>query len=55
MVKDLVNGECFRADHLLKDSMERLKSDSKCSADKAKEYNEVITRVRGHTHIGCRV
>ena len=46
MVKDLVNGECFRADHLLQDNMERLSSDPKCTPEKSKEYAEVITKVR---------
>ncbi len=48
MVKDLVNGECFRADHLLTDNMERMTSDPKCIPEKAKEYAEVVTKVRSH-------
>lgn len=45
MVKDLGTGECFRADHLLKDHVEQLNSDPKCTPEKAKEYSEVVTKV----------
>ena len=45
MVKDLVTGDCFRADHVLKDHLEQLTSDPKCTPEKAKEYAEVITKV----------
>ena len=48
MVKDLKNDECFRADHLLRDHMEHLISDPKCTPEEAKEYAEVITKVRPH-------
>ena len=45
MVKDLVTGDCFRADTLLKDYLERLIADSKCTASQATEYTEVIVKV----------
>lgn len=45
MVKDLVNGECFRADHLLKDHLEQLTSNPKCTPEQTKEYAGVITKV----------
>ena len=45
MVKDLVTGECFRADHLLKDHLDQLNSDPKCTPEKSKEYSEVVTKV----------
>lgn len=54
MVKDKVTGECFRADHLLKDHLEQLTSDPKCTPEKAKEYAEVITKViatPSHAHL----
>ena len=47
MVKDLVNGEHFRADHLLRDYLEQLTSDPKCTPELAKEYADVVTKVRG--------
>ena len=53
MVKDLENGECFRADHLLKDTMERLTSEPKCTPEKAKEYAEVITKVSLYSRRAC--
>ncbi len=45
-MKDLTTGECFRADHLLKDHLEKLSADPKCTQDKKQEYSAVITRVR---------
>lgn len=48
MVKDLKNGECFRADHLLEDTMKKMTSDPECTPEKAKEYAEVITQVGLH-------
>ena len=50
VVKDLVNGVCFWADHLLKNSLERLTSDPSCTPDKAEEYAEAINKVRGQAH-----
>ena len=46
MVKDVITGECFRADHLLTQSLEKMASDSKCAADKRAEYDEVIRQVQ---------
>ncbi|XP_032821030.2 glycine--tRNA ligase [Petromyzon marinus] len=45
MVKDLKNGECFRADHLLKAHLEKLMSDKKCSEEKKAEMKNVITQM----------
>uniref|UniRef100_A0ACB8FWJ2 Uncharacterized protein n=1 Tax=Sphaerodactylus townsendi TaxID=933632 RepID=A0ACB8FWJ2_9SAUR len=45
MVKDVVNGECFRADHLLKAHLQKLMSDKKCSAEKKAEMEGVITQL----------
>lgn len=45
MVKDLVTGDCFRADHLLKDHLEQLTFNPKCTPEQAKEYADVITKV----------
>ncbi|KTG43837.1 hypothetical protein cypCar_00027237, partial [Cyprinus carpio] len=45
MVKDVKNGECFRADHLLKAHLQKLMSDKKCTAEKKTEMDGVITQV----------
>ena len=45
MVKDVVTGECFRADHLLTQSLEKLIDDPKCEADKKAEYEDVVRQV----------
>lgn len=47
MVKDLVSGEFFRADHLLKNHLEQLISDPKCTPQQAKECADVIVQVTG--------
>ena len=45
MVKDVKTGECFRADHLLEDHLEKLAADPKCAQEKIKEYKDVIAKV----------
>ena len=45
MVKDEVTGECFRADHLLEDVMEKLMSDPKCALEKKDEYKLIKNQV----------
>ncbi|KAM4028610.1 LOW QUALITY PROTEIN: glycine--tRNA ligase [Anomaloglossus baeobatrachus] len=45
MVKDVKNGECFRADHLLKAHLQKLMSDKKCSAEKKAEMESVLTQM----------
>ncbi|KAI4570478.1 hypothetical protein MJG53_006463 [Ovis ammon polii x Ovis aries] len=45
MVKDLKNGECFRADHLLKAHLQKLMSDKKCSAEKKSEMESVLAQL----------
>ena len=58
MVKDLTTGECFRADHVLKDHLEKLAAEPKCTPDKNQEYNAVMTKVRSvrgrHEHTMCQ-
>ena len=46
-MKDLTSGECYRADHLLKDHLEKLSAEPKCTSEKKQEYSMVITKVRG--------
>lgn len=45
MVKDEKTGECFRADHLLEQHMEKLCADAHCSAEKRKEYDAIARQV----------
>lgn len=45
MVKDLLNGECFRLDHLIKAHLEKLLSDKTITPDTRKEYEDIITKV----------
>ncbi|KAG7523723.1 glycine-tRNA ligase [Solea senegalensis] len=49
MVKDVKNGECFRADHLLKAHLQKLMSDKKCAAEKKAEMDDVITQMDNYT------
>uniref|UniRef100_A0A4W6DCN8 Glycine--tRNA ligase n=1 Tax=Lates calcarifer TaxID=8187 RepID=A0A4W6DCN8_LATCA len=49
MVKDVKNGECFRADHLLKAHLQKLMSDKKCTAERKAEMEEVITQMDNYT------
>uniref|UniRef100_A0A8C4KUT9 Glycine--tRNA ligase n=1 Tax=Dromaius novaehollandiae TaxID=8790 RepID=A0A8C4KUT9_DRONO len=46
MVKDVKNGECFRADHLLKAHLQKLMSDKKCTAEKKAEMENVLTQLK---------
>ncbi|KAM8823103.1 glycine--tRNA ligase [Spinachia spinachia] len=49
MVKDVKNGECFRADHLLKAHLQKLMSDKKCAAEKKDEMEQVTTQMDNYT------
>ncbi|XP_034024851.1 glycine--tRNA ligase [Thalassophryne amazonica] len=49
MVKDVVNGECFRADHLLKAHLQKLMSDKKCTAERKAELEDVITQMDNYS------
>ncbi|CAL8324737.1 unnamed protein product [Boreogadus saida] len=49
MVKDVKNGECFRADHLLKAHLQKLQADKKCAAEKKAEMEEVVTQMDNFT------
>ena len=52
MVKDMKTGECFRADHLLEDHLEKLAADPKCPQDKIKEYKDIIAKVSHVIKVG---
>nr|XP_006012413.2 PREDICTED: glycine--tRNA ligase [Latimeria chalumnae] len=45
MVKDVKNGECFRADHLLKAHLQKLMSDKKCPAERKEEMENVLMQL----------
>uniref|UniRef100_A0AAF5DGK9 Glycine--tRNA ligase n=2 Tax=Strongyloides stercoralis TaxID=6248 RepID=A0AAF5DGK9_STRER len=47
MVKDVKTGECFRADHLIKNHAEKLISDKKTSSELKEELNDVLNRLDG--------
>ncbi|EFO98015.1 CRE-GARS-1 protein [Caenorhabditis remanei] len=47
MVKDVKNGECFRADHLIKNSIEKLMNDKKVSAEMKKDGEDALARLEG--------
>uniref|UniRef100_A0A146P442 Glycine--tRNA ligase n=1 Tax=Fundulus heteroclitus TaxID=8078 RepID=A0A146P442_FUNHE len=49
MVKDVKNGECFRADHLLKAHLQKLISDKKCAAEKKAEMESVVTQLDNYS------
>uniref|UniRef100_A0A3P8WJL8 Glycine--tRNA ligase n=1 Tax=Cynoglossus semilaevis TaxID=244447 RepID=A0A3P8WJL8_CYNSE len=49
MVKDAKTGECYRADHLLKAHLKKLMSEEKCTEEKAKEMDDVITQMDNYT------
>lgn len=45
MVKDVVTGECYRADHLLTQSLEKLAAAPSCSSEQKEEYDSVSRQV----------
>ncbi|CEF67770.1 Glycine--tRNA ligase [Strongyloides ratti] len=47
MVKDVKTGECFRADHLIKNHAEKLKSDKKTSNEVKAELEDILNRLDG--------
>ena len=47
MVKDVKNGECFRADHLIKNSAEKVMADKSTSAETRKALTDVLARLDG--------
>eukprot|EP00898_Chlorokybus_atmophyticus_P006191 jgi/Chlat1/6573/Chrsp45S05938 len=57
MVKDVVNHNCFRADHLLKDVVEKLLAEPGLSAEKKDEYGLDLARVDEFTaeELGTRL
>uniref|UniRef100_A0AC35TIX2 Glycine--tRNA ligase n=1 Tax=Rhabditophanes sp. KR3021 TaxID=114890 RepID=A0AC35TIX2_9BILA len=48
MVRDVKTGECFRADHLIKNSIEKLKTDKKTSAQTKEEFEKILDLLDGY-------
>uniref|UniRef100_A0A0N4Z2J1 Glycine--tRNA ligase n=1 Tax=Parastrongyloides trichosuri TaxID=131310 RepID=A0A0N4Z2J1_PARTI len=47
MVKDVKTGECFRADHLIKNHAEKIKADKKSNAQLKAELDDILNRLDG--------
>ena len=47
MVKDMVNGECFRCDHLIKAHLERIKANKEEKNDIKARCDDVIVKLDG--------
>lgn len=47
MVKDMVNGECFRCDHLIKAHLERIKANKDEKNDVKARCDDVIVKLDG--------
>lgn len=45
MVKDVKTGECFRLDHLIKSTLEKIASDKKISENVREECKDIIVKV----------
>ncbi|KAL4222209.1 hypothetical protein ACF0H5_018247 [Mactra antiquata] len=45
MVKDVKNGECFRADHLIENTFEKMLADKKVSAEVKEEIKKIIPSI----------
>uniref|UniRef100_A0A914DM22 Glycine--tRNA ligase n=1 Tax=Acrobeloides nanus TaxID=290746 RepID=A0A914DM22_9BILA len=50
MVKDVKTGECFRADHFIKNHAEALLKNAKTSADVKNELNDILARLDGYSN-----
>jgi len=49
MVKDTVNGECFRLDHLIKAALEKICADKKCSKETKADCEDIVIKLDGMT------
>jgi glycyl-tRNA synthetase len=50
MVKDVKTGECFRADHLIKNHAEALLKDKKTTAETKEELNDILVKLDGFSN-----
>lgn len=51
MVKDIVSGDCYRADHLLTQYLEKLAEDPKCGPEMREEYESVIRQADNYGQV----
>ena len=49
MVKDMVNGECFRCDHLIKAHLERIQANKDATNEVKTRCDDVIVKLDGMT------
>ncbi len=49
MVKDTSTGDCYRADHLLTQNLEKFAADPKCSVEKKAEYESVVRQADNYS------
>lgn len=49
MVKDVVTGECFRLDHLIKGHLEKAAKDKKTTPEQIQEYERIMSQLDGMT------
>merc|ERR1719474_1642704 len=49
MVKDTVNGECYRLDHLIKAALEKTCADKKCSQEIKADCEDIVIKLDGMT------
>merc|ERR1719244_2120669 len=49
MVKDTVNGECYRLDHLIKAALEKTCADKKCSQEIKVDCEDIVIKLDGMT------
>ncbi|XP_056008282.1 LOW QUALITY PROTEIN: glycine--tRNA ligase-like [Ostrea edulis] len=47
MVKDMKTGDCYRADHLIEATLEKMLADKKIGAEKKKEINDLMPLIDG--------
>jgi len=45
MVRDVKSGDCYRADHLLENHLEKLSASKNCSVEKKEEYAAVLRQI----------
>ncbi|GMT18898.1 hypothetical protein PFISCL1PPCAC_10195, partial [Pristionchus fissidentatus] len=48
MVKDTKNGECFRADHLIKNTAEKMMADPKVVPETKEQLTDVLAQIEGY-------
>ena len=49
MVKDVATGDCYRADHLLVQTLEKMGAEPKCPQEKKEEFDSVIRQADNYS------